>query len=242
MARIVTSAQIIARGRLAADAVNDTNITDTWLYQQATALVARLWDIITMNGLGNEGIKTVFLNTVAGQADYALTASIWRPTVGGAGAPLADFYKVKTFYCNDGNGLFRPIGRVTPNEQYALKAPAAVLSLKLCYLPCAPVWTTGAENFDGINGYEEWVVQGLAIAIKNKQQDDAGPHKSIQREIEDTIRMAANKNQDEPPRVIRRQAASRWASRTLPYTGGVGGWDLRGDNIELYSPSYGLYL
>lgn len=241
MARTVLASEIIARGRIAADAENDTNVTDAWLYQQGTALVAKLWDILTMAGLGGEGIKTVYLSTVANQQDYALSAAIWKPTPAGVGAALADFYKVKTFYCNDGNGLYRPILRTNPSEEYALKPPATVLTLKLCYLPCAPVWTTGAETFDGINGYEEWVVQGLAYAIKMKQQDDGGVHKSQQREIEEEIKTSANRNQDTPPRVVRRRAMARWSARTLPYSGGVSTWDLRGGNIELYAPSYGLY-
>lgn len=241
MARTVLASEIIARGRLAADAENDTNVTDAWLYQQGTALVAKLWDILTMNSLGGEGIKTVYLATVASQQDYPLAGAIWAQTVGGAGAALADFYKVKNFYCNDGNGLYRPITKVNPSEQYALRPPATTLNLKLCYLPCAPVWTTGAETFDGINGYEEWVVQGLAYAIKMKQQDDGGVHKSQQREIEEQVKSSAWRNQDTPPRVVRRRAQASWAARTLPYSGGVSCWDLRGGNIELYAPSYGLY-
>ena len=242
MARSVLASEIIGRGRLAADAVNDTNITDAWLYQKATALVARLWDTLTMNGLGGEGIKTLFFNTVTNQQEYALGGTIYSLTAGGALIAMADFYKVKTLYCNDGNGLYRPVSRVTPQEEYGQKAPDAVKTMKLCYLPCAPVWNTGSESFDGINGYEEWIVQGLAYAIRVKQQDDGGSHKGEQREIEEQIRTSANRNADEPPRVIRRRAAGKWAARTLPYSGGVGGWDLRGQNFELFAPSFGLYL
>lgn len=241
MARTVFASEIISRGRLAADAENDTNVTDPWLYLQATALVAKLWDILTMASLGGEGIKTVYLSTVSGQTDYSLSAAIWKPTPGGAGATLADFYKVKTLYSDDGNGLLRPVLRVGPSEQYALKAPATVFSLKLCYLPCAPVFATGAESFDGINGYEEWVVQGLAYAIKMKQQDDGGTHKGQQREIEQQIQTACRRNMDTPPRIVRRRAQAQWSSRTLPYSGGVGGWNFKGNVIELFAPSYGLF-
>ncbi len=242
MGRSVLASEIISRGRFAADAQNDTSITDAWLYLQATALVAKLWDIIIASGLGGEGVKTVYLTSVSGQQNYALSDAIWATTEGGSGAYMTDFYKVKTLYVNDGNGLYRPVSRTNPNEEYALKAPTTAMSLKLCYVPVAPVWVTGAESFDGINGYEEWIVQGLAYAIKVKHQDDGGPHKGQQREIEDGIKMSANRDEGEPPRVIRRRATARWAARVLPYTGGVGAWDLRGDNLELYSPAYGLYL
>lgn len=243
MARNVLASEIISRGREAADAVSDTNITDVWLYKTATAGVAKLWDLILMHGLGGEGIKTVFLKTVSGQTNYDVNGTVWALTSGGAyNTALTDFYKVKTLYCDDGNSLYRPISRVTPNEEYGQKAPAAVLTLKLCYIPCAPVWTIGSETFDGINGWEEWLVQYIAYAIKMKQQDDGGPHKGAQREVEEAIKVMANRNADEPPRVIRRRASRAWAARTLPYTGGVGGWDLRANNIELYAPSFGLFL
>ncbi len=244
MARSVLSAEILSRARLAADAQNDTHITDVWLYLQATALVARLWDILTMNGLGGEGIKTVYFDTVSGQGDYSIAGALYGTTAAGAHASalLTDFYKVKTLYGNDGNGLYRPVSRVSANEQYALKAPDSAKVMKLCYLPCAPVWSVGNESFDGINGYEEWIVQGLANAIRVKKGDDASKHKSAQREVEEQVQTAANRNMDEPPRVIRRRAASAWANRTLPYSGGVGAWDLRGGNLELYAPSYGIYL
>ncbi len=242
MARAVLASVIIARGRLAADAVGDTNITDAWLYQKATALVAKLWDIILNHGLGGEGVKWSSFNTVADQIEYDLTATIWAPfgQLIAAGA-LTDFYKVKTLYVNDGSGLYRPVPRVSPNEHYAMKGPQSVIGMKLYYIPCAPVWTTGSESFDGINGYEEWIVQGLAYAIRVKQEDDGGSHKGEQREIEEQIKSSANRNADEPPRVIRRRTAQAWATRTLPYSGGVGAWDLRGSKIELYTPSVGLY-
>ncbi len=169
MARSVLSSEIIARGRLAADAVNDTNITDAWLYQKATALVAKLWDIILNNGLGGEGVLFATFNTVTNQTNYSLSGSIWKLQDTGSNVPLADFYKVKTLYVNDGSGLFRPVPRVSPNEQYAMRGPQSVIGMKLFYIPVAPVWSLGSESFDGINGYEEWIVQGLAYAIRVKQ-------------------------------------------------------------------------
>jgi hypothetical protein len=240
MGRSVTSAEILSRARLAAEAQNDTNITDAWLYLQATALVAKLWDLIIANGLGGEGVKNVTFTSVQGQVGYDLNASIWTPPGGSAG-PLADFYKVKTLYAANGTGLLRPVPRVSPNEEYAMRGPSMNLAMKLYYIPVAPVWSTGAETFDGINGYEEWIVQGLAYAIRVKREDDGGPHKGLQREVEQQIEFAANRNADEPPRIIRRRTAQTWIARTIPYSGGVSTWDLRGGNLELYAPYIGLY-
>jgi hypothetical protein len=231
MARIVTSAEIIARARLAADAVNDTNITDPWLYQVATAAVAKTWDVLLSHGLGGEGIKNVTFNTVANQQEYALG------TIVSAG----DFYKVKTLYVNEGNGQFRAISRTNPNEEHGMRAPLGVYAMKLYYIPCAPVWSTGAETFDGINGWDEHVVQLVAYAIRVKQQDDGGPHKAAAREIEMTMKSRANRSEDAAPRVVRRKRAQERQHQWAPYSANVTAWDLRGPNLELFY-SYGCYL
>ena len=160
----------------------------------------------------------------------------------GPAAALADFYKVKTLYVNDGNGLYRPVDRISASEQYGLKAPQSAISMKLNYLPCAPVFTTGAETFDGINGWEEHAIQLAAVEIKKKKEDDAGQYKSSAREIEENMKTYANRNADGPPRVIRRAAARKWANKIAPYTGEVLGFDLIGNNLVLFAPSYGLYL
>lgn len=242
MSRSVLASVMLASVREQTDTQNDTHLTDAEIYKFLSSSVADTWDKIQSAGLGGEAVKTVYFSTVTGQQDYDLTAAIWKPTVGGAGAPLTDFYAVRTLYVNDGNGLYRPVQRTTPSEEYALRAATSVMQMKLCYIPVAPVFVTGAETFDGINGWEEHAVQLACIKVKKKKNDDWSPYRRTADEIEMRIARHANKNQDEPPRIIRRRAASKWAARTLPYTGGIGAWDLRGNMIELYQPSYGLYL
>ena len=225
------------------DAQNDTHLSTAEVYKFLSDAAADTWDKICSSSLGGEFVKYVYFQTVTGQQDYPLTSSIWSssPTLSSPAA-ITDFYQNRILYCNDGNGLYRPVQRVTPDEQYALKAPTAVMTMKLAYLPCAPVFTTGNEVWDGINGWEGHTIMGACIKVKAKKEDDTSPYRTRMREIEDRIQKHANRNLQEPPRVIRRRAAARWATRTLPYSGGVGGWDLVNGVFQLYSPSYGLYL
>lgn len=243
MARSVLASELLARVRTATDTENDTHITDAEIYKLLTAAVAKTWNILTMNGLGGEGVQTRYFNAVNGQIEYNTSSMVNGTTTAGTGtAGISDFYKVKTLYVNDGTGSYRPVSRVSPNEQYALKGPSAAVSMKLCYLPTAPTFSAGSDSFDGICGWEEHAIQLACIEVKKKKMDDAGQYRSSAHELEEQIKKYANRNMDEPPRVIRRRAAQAWANRISPYAGGVYAWDLRGNMIELYAPSVGLYL
>lgn len=243
MARSVLASEMLQRVRYAADCENDTHVKDAEIYLALTSAVAETWEKIQENGLGGEAIKTVFFNTVNNQQNYAIATMPNGVTSSGTGSTgIADFWKVKTMYVNDGTGLYRPVQRTNPDEEYGQKPPQTIISMKLCYVPCAPTFVTGAESFDGINGWEEHSIQLACIAIKAKKEDDTGQYRARVRELESRMERHANRVAGEPPRVIRRRGAAMWAQRIAPYLGGVIAWDLRGGNIELYAPSYGLYI
>ncbi len=75
--------------------------------------------------------------------------------------------------------------------------------------------------------------------MKKKKEDDPGQYKATVRELEETMSIQANRNQDEPPRVIRRARTSRIAQAVIPYSSTVTGWDIRGGNLELFY-AYGV--
>jgi hypothetical protein len=231
---------MLARTREATDTENDTHLSDAEIYKHLTSSVADTWDKIQMHGLGGEAVKWATFSTVANQQEYSLSASIWA-IQGAAATALTDFYQVKTLYVSEGNGQFRPISRVTPSEEHGMRAPLGVYSMKLYYVPCAPVFTTGAESFDGINGWEEHTIMGAAIRIKAKKEDDTGPYRAAMREVEERMKKMANRNQDEAPRIIKRARATRASLIYAPYSSNVTGWDIRGNNIELFY-NYGVYI
>lgn len=221
---LVTSAVLLSRLRQATDTEGDAHLTDAELYRQLTSAVAETWDYILAHGLGSEGVKSVTFNTVANQQEYAITSVV----------PALDFYQVKTLYVVEANGQLRPISRVNPNEEHGLKAPTGVYAMKLYYVPTAPTWSTGTESFDGINGWEEHTVQTAAIFVRNKKSDDAGPHIRRKNDIEARIKVMANRNQDDPPRVVRRAHTKKMTALFAPFSPNVTAWDIRGANLELF--------
>ncbi len=231
MARSVTAAAMLLRVRDATDSNNDTHLTDAEIYRYLTAAVAKTWDVVLTHGLGGEFVKSATFSTVANQQPYALATIVSD----------GDFYQVKTLYAVESDGQLRPIPRVNPAETHGMRAPLGVYSMKLYYVPCAPVFTTGSESFDGINGWEEHTIQLAAIAVKKKKQDDVSQYKASLREIEEVMKVQANRNADSPPRVVRRARARHLANCTIPYSSNVTHWDIRGSNLELYY-NYGIYL
>jgi hypothetical protein len=218
---IVLGSALLTRLREAVGAENDTHVTDAELYRALTVGVQETWDTLLSMGIGTEGVKSATFSAVAGQQEYPKTTI------------AADFYQISKLLVLSAAGYWTPVKRYHPNEQYNSKAPTQGASMKLYYFPVAPVFTTGTETFDGINGWEEHAVMCACIYIKAKKEDDTGQYRSRKREIEARMSVMANRLRDEPPRIIRRRVTIQ-RGYSIPYALTVNGYDLRGANIELF--------
>jgi hypothetical protein len=223
-----TGSVMLTRLRDAVGALNDTHVTDVELYRALTAGVADTWDTLLSMGIGTEGVKKVTFTATAGTSEYALATIV----------PAGDFFQVSRLVTEDPDGRLRPISRINPSEQYAYRAPQAGATMRLYYFPTAPTFTTGAETFDGINGWEEHAIMCAACYVKAKKEDDTGPFRARKRELELRMAVMANRLRDEPPRIVRRANPYRKGRRNwdyeIPYQTAVQGYDLRGANLELF--------
>lgn len=223
MARSILASELLSRLRQMTDTENDTHLTDAELYRVLTQAVSNTWDKIIAAAPGDMYVKSVTFNTVAGQQEYAFG------TIVSAG----DYYKLSQLYVNEGSGQYRPIGRINPAETQSYRAPTAAVPMKLYYAPCAPVWTTGSESFDGINGWEEHTLNVAAEVVKKKKSDDYQPFRQAKMELEKRIADMGNQDQAEPPRVVRkrmRQSMDYYAS----FRNNISKYNIRGLNLELF--------
>lgn len=62
--------------------------------------------------------------------------------------------------------------------------PAAGQSLRLWYAPRFTPLTTGSDAFDGINGWEEWVIASMAAKALGKEESDMSPALSLLQRVE----------------------------------------------------------
>ncbi len=241
--RSVLASELLQRLREVTGTENDTHVTTQELYRALTSGVSDTWDMILSLGIGTEGVKWAEFSAVPGTQEYDLAdTGLWSIN-GGSASALTDFYQVSRLLVNDSEGRRRPVSRVNPSEQYMMRAPTQAASMRLYYFPVAPSFTVGTESFDGINGWEEHTIMCAAIHIRRKKEDDTGQYRASKREIEERMKVMANRMRDEPPRVVRRTSfTTRRGYRIpfetgygIPYDAGVRAYDLRGGNLELFA-------
>ncbi len=223
MARAVLASVLETRLRQMCDIENDRHLTTTELYSVLSAALAETWDKILASGSGDFYTKTITFNTVAGTSDYVLDTII----------TAADFLRVANLDVNEGNGQYRPVGRISELELQSYRAPTSVIPMRLKYIPCAPVWTTGNESFDGINGWEEHLLNTAAVMVKKKKQDDYMPYQQRKQELERRMATAAGRDAAEPPRVVRkrqRQSQDYYAT----FRNNVSKYSIRAGTLSLY--------
>jgi len=220
--RAVLGSDLLTRLEEMTDTQNDPHLSTAEKYRILTSAVAKTWDLILLNST-SAFVKSVTFNTVPNQKEYPVDTII----------PAGDFYKVSTLYVDEGNGQLRPLGRINPMEEQSYRAPVSAVPMKLYYTPCAPTFTTGAESFDGINGWEEHTLNLAAMTVKKKKEDDYRPWQQAMMDVEQRIQTLGNRSRAEPHRVVmkRRQSAQ---DRYAAWRNNVSAWDLRGSNLELF--------
>lgn len=187
MARTATLADLRTSVQRRGSYENSADITDAILLDFINEAVAETYDLLVQRW-ADYYVTRVTLATVAGADQIVL------PT---------DFYKLRKLEIVDssapsGYRALRPIDLaeshalgstvVAKRYRYRLEAgnlvlmptPNAVESLRMFYIPYVQPFTDDADTFDGINGYEELVIQFALLRCKMREEL---PTADIEREI-----------------------------------------------------------
>lgn len=162
MARTKTLAQLRTLVRQRADQVNGTAVTDaeltSWINQSAT----QLWDML----VGARGCA--YYESNSNTTTGTITSSATTLTL------PATFYKLSRLVAvvNDREYL---LDSYTNSEVDGSTAPTQSTAVKLYYVPCFTDLSGDSDTFDGINGWEEWVVADVARKVKIKFEEDPMP-------------------------------------------------------------------
>lgn len=222
MARTVTRLALRNRIRQAADVENNDHVTDDEINDLINVHYPSYWDLLVDAGPPDLVSKSFSFTTTAGTRSYAIS------TVASDG----DFYKLKGLFqvLNDGSRV--PLRQYTDTQQWAW-TPVSVSGLNIfgLYYPCCPTLTADTDTIEGYNGFEEYLVQKVAIAILKKRKEAYQPFLESMMYEESRIRRNAANDQWEPQHIIKRRRV-RWLDFVYLYQG-VHGYMLRGGNIEL---------
>lgn len=224
MSRTVLLSALEPRIRRAVDIENDDHVTSSEILSLINAHYPEYWDLLIEAGPPNLLASTTTFSTVAGQESYAIG------TIVSAG----NFYKMTGLYLVHSDGTRLPLRQFQDAQAQAWQpVTTGGDTIQLNYIICCPVLTTmtGSESVEGYNGWEEFLVQRIAMEIKKKRQEDYKPFQESANRIEQRIRKMANPDKWEPSSIIRRKNSpvSSWHMNAS----GPNAYMLRGTNIEL---------
>lgn len=213
MARTVTLTQLINSVRLKADMVGNNFCDDTEITEYINKSIAELYDLLLTTTYGDDYFVSSTTITLTGATTYNLVTAI--PT----------FYKLKGVDIQDGSQwrtlrpfMFAERNRqrnaaidivdqyryrlVGNNLQFETNAPPASGTIKVWFVPVATSLALGSDTFDGVNGWEEYVVLDAAIKCLLKEESDATALMKLkQMQLERIMAAAPNRNAAEPQRV-----------------------------------------
>lgn len=92
--------------------------------------------------------------------------------------------------------------------------PTATHTVTMTWIPCAAELSADGDTFDGINGWEDWVVHDVGVYVLQKEESDPSVLMAERAKIEARIRKLA-KGRDHNVAARPRDVRSMWRPRVL---------------------------
>lgn len=183
----VDLAELKVRAREAADMVNSTYVEDSELTRYINASAQELYDlliaaygqeyylsedsIIVLNGVDTYNLPADFYKLLG--VDLVLSAS-GNEAVTLHPYALSERNKFNNSYLtvSNSNGSVRARYRLQNNTIKIIPEPSGGYSLNILYIPAMTKFVAGVDTFDGVNGWEEYIVIDAAIKMLRKEESD----------------------------------------------------------------------
>ena len=152
----------------------------------------------------------------------------------------ADFYQLIIMEANLGgfNVPLTPYMRVE-RGRLSLGPAQGGMPITVWYVPTCPLLVNDSDTYDGINGWEEYVINDVTAHFIEKEESDASPFYKRKAELTERIaRLAPDRDAGMPAKRqdVKRTPLSPFVSRPLPQYRIHGNTDVSGStppNIEL---------
>lgn len=214
----ITLAQLVTRVQQRADMVNSTFVDfttsggegETFIQQSAKAL----YDLVLSSWGEDYYYSSTTFSTVAGTQSYALPSDFYKLLAVDANVPgmttpttLQNFnWEERNLYSTSTGWthlLAVPRYRLRAGYIWFVPVPAGVHSVTLHYVPALGTLSGSTVTFDGINGWDEWIVVDAAIKCRTKEESETGDLRASLAEMTARIKAAAPvRDIGKPPRVV----------------------------------------
>lgn len=190
----VTLAELKARARERADMVNSAYIADARLTEYINASAQELYDLLVQ--ANQDYYTTLTTSTVSsGSSSITLPSDLYKLRgvdldFGGEWCPIWPYE-----YLERGRWQNVTANRVYVNTRYRiigsslelLPADQASGDYRIRYVPLMTVMADDADTFDGLNGFEEYIVIDAAIKMKSKEESSTSDLKDEKARIRQRI-------------------------------------------------------
>jgi hypothetical protein len=196
MASLVTFADLKTRARQLADMEFSQFVSDDEVGYYINAGAQGLYDLLISAGELYK-ITSTSISLVANQDTYSLPSDFYKllgVDLSSQGQPVTlkkfefaerNKYSYYPFYNTRGLTALKYI--VQGDSLRFIPMPNSNDSITVWYAPTMPALVNDADTFDGVNGWEDYIVFDAAIKMLIKEESDPTAIMSMKKEVEQSI-------------------------------------------------------
>lgn len=187
--------------------VSENFIVDTEMNQMINGSIADLYDLL-VNINKDFYLNSDIIPVVAGTDAYTLPPDFWRSvgvdvSEGNINYSMRRFnFAERNMYQTASAGKAITRYRIMGENIRFSPVPNWSGNVTLWYIPTAEILVNNTDTFDGIVGWEEYVIVDCVIKIRSKREEDASVEMAQKKLLYSRIMNSANERDDgEPDRV-----------------------------------------
>lgn len=210
---MTTLLEMRTRSRQRADMVNSRFIQDSELDYYINSSVKELYDLLIDTRGENYYIDSYSFATVPGTSEYSLPVDFLK-LLGVDWVLQSNIaYNIKPFQWQERNIFTNPVWFTgySGNVRYQIRGNSLSLTpvpsgsaqnIRIWYIPRCPDLASDTDSFDGINGWEEYVIIDAAIKMRVKEESPVQELMTAKEAMKQRIQQASKgRDSAAPPKV-----------------------------------------
>jgi len=219
MARTRTLTQLISDVRVEGDYNRSTVFTDAILTRWINQAIAKVYNLLAAQDpdlYATEGS----LSTVAAQDYVALPSDFYKLLRLDIETSSGTYSRLFKYALVEENNYQDIISSATTESRYRYHVQASKLKLKptptvvdtlrIVYVPSVTDLVSGLDTFDGINGYEDLVVQYVLLRCDLREEKPIGERAQVIQQYESAILSAEDARDEAEPHLLPDNTSWSW--------------------------------